>query len=230
MSGFNIIPFFQFVKSVITGQEIHPETGKTLFFVRSDKRFNPCCHKCGKVSKSVHSYHARFVRDLNFANVKVWLKFSFRKIRCPDCGTRIEDLEFVDPYFRVTVRLARYIVNLCSMMTVKEVANHLGLDWKTVKEIEHAYLKEAFSHTDYKGLNIIAIDEIALKKRHKYLTVIIDWETGRIVWMGEGRSKAVLDTFFRKRCRSMSGVAYRLLLWICGTLTSYRLPNGVPKL
>ena len=92
MSGFNITPFFQFVKSVITGQEVHAETGNALFFVRSDIRFNPVCHKCGKVSKSVHSYHSRFVRDLNFVNVKVWLKFRFRKFRCTACGIRIEDL------------------------------------------------------------------------------------------------------------------------------------------
>ena len=198
MSGFNIAPFFQFVKSVVTGQECHPETGKALFFVRSDKRFSPRCHQCGKVCKSVHSYHVRFVRDLKFANVKVWLKFSFRKLRCSVCGIKIEASEFVDPYFRITTRLARYIIHLCSIMTVHEVADHLDLDWKTVKGIEKVYLKEAYSYTDYRDLNIIAIEEIALKKGHRYLTVVIDWESGRIVWMGEGRSQETLDEFFRK--------------------------------
>ncbi len=82
-------------------------------------------------------------------------------------------------------------------MTVKDVADHLGLDWKTVKAIDKAYLKEAFSKTDYENLRIIAIDEIAIRKKHIYLTVVIDYETGRIVWMGKGRSKAVLDRFFR---------------------------------
>ena len=86
MSGFNITPFFQFVKSVITGQEIHPETGKALFFVRSDKRFNPVCHECGKTAKSVHSYHSRFVRDLNFAEVKEYLKFLWKCAAVEDAG------------------------------------------------------------------------------------------------------------------------------------------------
>jgi hypothetical protein len=37
---------------------------------------------------------------------------------------------------RVTRRLAQYIADLCRVMTVKEVANHLDLDWKTVKAID----------------------------------------------------------------------------------------------
>lgn len=198
MSGINITPFFDFVKTMLTGQDVHPETGKAVLFVRPDKRFTPCCHQCNQSSWSVHSYRSRIVRDLNFANVKVWLKVSYRKIRCPVCGIKNEELEFVAPYFRVTNRLAQYIVHLCSIMTVQDVADHLGLDWKTVKGIDKAYLKEAFAWTDYENLHIIAIDEIAIRKGHSYLTVVIDWETGRIVWMGEGRSKAAIDKFFRQ--------------------------------
>ena len=43
----------------------------------------------------------------------------------------------------------------------------------------------------------MAVDEIALKKGHRYLTVLIDFETGRVVWMGEGRSEKSLDPFFK---------------------------------
>ena len=74
----------------------------------------------------------------------------------------------------------------------------MTLDWKTVKGIDKVYLKEAFAGTDYENLHIIAIDEIAIRKGHSYLTVVIDWETGRIVWMGEGRSKASIDKFFQQ--------------------------------
>jgi transposase len=45
-------------------------------------------------------------------------------------------------------------------------------------------------------LRIIAIDEIAIRKGHRYMTVVLDYETGRVVWMGEGRNKDTLDVFF----------------------------------
>lgn len=198
MSGLNINLFFQFSNSVVYAQEIPPEGKDALFFVRPNKRYRPVCHQCGESVSAVHSYHWRIVRDMNIAQHKVYLKCHYRKLRCPTCGFPLEKLDYVDPYLRVTTRLAQYIVSLCEHLTVKKVAEHLGLDWKTVKEIDKAYLKEKFGETDYKDLHIIAIDEIAIRKGHSYLTVVIDWETGRIVWMGEGRSKATIDKFFQQ--------------------------------
>lgn len=49
-------------------------------------------------------------------------------------------------------------------MSVKEVAEHLGLDWKTVKAIDKQALQEEFGETDYQGLRILAIDEIAVRR------------------------------------------------------------------
>ena len=63
-------------------------------------------------------------------------------------------------------------------MSVKEVAEHLGLAWNTVKEIDKQALQEKFAKTDYWGLKILAIDEVAIRRGHKYLTVVLDDETG----------------------------------------------------
>jgi transposase len=108
----------------------------------------------------------------------------------------VEDLEFVRPYQRVTLRLAQYIHELCKMMTVTEVADHLELDWKTVKNIDKAFLEIDYGQTDYDSLRILAVDEIAIRKGHHYMTVVLDYETGRVVWMAEGRKSDTLQGFF----------------------------------
>ena len=100
---------------------------------------------------------------------------------------RVEDLEFVDRYARLTKRLARYIAELCRVLSVAEVARHLGLDWKLVKACDKAVLTEEFAETDTSGLRLLGVDEIALLKGHHYMTVVLDYESGRVVWMGEGR-------------------------------------------
>jgi len=81
-------------------------------------------------------------------------------------------------------------------MPVKAVAEHLHLDWKTVKEIEKQGLKSEFGGTDYSGLRYLAVDEISYGKHHKYLTTVIDFETGRVVWVGEDRKYETLKEFF----------------------------------
>lgn len=49
-------------------------------------------------------------------------------------------------------------------MTIKDVADHLDLDWRMVKSIDKYFLEEEFSKTDYRNLHIIAIDEISVRK------------------------------------------------------------------
>jgi transposase len=108
----------------------------------------------------------------------------------------VEDLGFFEPHKRVTKRLAKYIHDLCKMLPVKQVADHLGLDWKTVKNVDKFFLEEKYGETDYGGLRIMAIDEIAIKKGHHYMTVVLDYESGRVVWVGKGHDSNTLKTFF----------------------------------
>jgi transposase len=117
---------------------------------------------------------------------------------CPRCRkVRTEDLDLFEPYQRVTKRLACCIYYLCKKLTIQEVAEYLELDWKTVKEVDKRCLEKEFPETTYDGLRILAVDEISIKKRQRYLTVVLDYETGRVVWLGKGRTSKTLRRFFR---------------------------------
>jgi transposase len=96
----------------------------------------------------------------------------------------------------MTKRLTRYIFELCKIMTVQEVVRHLGLDWKTVKAVDQKFLEEEYGGTDYQGLRILVIDEISIRKGHRYLTVVLDYESGRVVWVGKDRRDRTLRRFF----------------------------------
>lgn len=98
----------------------------------------------------------------------------------------VENLGLVEPYARVIppVGGTQYIWDLCQVLTIKEIAEHLELDWKTIKDIRKSFLKERFSLPDIGSPKLLAVDEISLKKRHKYLTVVIDRESGKVLWVG----------------------------------------------
>jgi transposase len=165
--------------------------------VEPDRRFRPICHACG-ASGAIHAQTRKFIRDLNFGDFTMLLQVEHRKIRCGPCHkVRVEGLEFVDASARVTHRLAAYAAQLCKAgLSVEAVARHLDLDPKTVKAIDKAALEAEFGQTIYDGLKRLAIDEIAVKKGHNYMTVVLDFDTGRVVWMGEGRQTATIDKFF----------------------------------
>ncbi|MBZ4687081.1 MAG: transposase family protein [Clostridiales bacterium] len=67
----------------------------------------------------------------------------------------------------MTRRLATYIQQLCKLIPVKAVEEHLHLDWKTVKEVEKQGLQSEFGDTDYNRLRYLAVDEISYGKHHK---------------------------------------------------------------
>jgi len=199
MSGLSIARYFPFMRVKITNQNVHHEDASSaLIKIEPDKRYRPLCHVCGSPAATVHSQgHRRLLRDLNMASAQLWLQVEYRKIWCNNCGgTRVEHLSFADTGRRVTHRLARYIHELCRFMTIKEVAEHLDLDPRSVKEIDKQYLRQNFSNCDYTGLCVLMIDEIAVRKGHCYMTVVADYFTGRVVWMGPGRDKTTLGAFF----------------------------------
>jgi transposase len=181
----------------ISSQTFSPDRRQVHLAVRPDARTTALCHQCGTACPSVHSWTARPVRDLDLAATRVTLDCALRKVFCPTCGRiLIEQCEAAHPYRRVTPRLARYVYALCKKMSLADVAAHVGLDWKTVRAIDKAFLEEEFGATDYGGLQILAVDEIAIRKGHHYLTVVLDYESGRVVWMGEDRKQATLEAFF----------------------------------
>lgn len=199
MSGLSIASYFPFTRVKVVSQNVHLDLAQpgALIHLQPDRRYRPICRECGTPGV-VHSKGLRrIVRDLNFGPAHTYLQVEYRRVWCPRCQrARVEHLEFLDSHKRLTQRLARYVHELCKVMTVLDVARHLGLDPKTVKAIDKHFLDEEYGQTDYKGLRILAIDEIAVKKGHNYMTVVLDYTTGRVVWMGEGRSMDTLDAFF----------------------------------
>ena len=198
MSKPSVTGFFPWRRVKVTYVNTVEASGAAIAVVEPDRRFRPICHACGAPGVAIHAHTRKFIRDLNFGDFTMLLQVEHRKIRCDQCRkVRVEGLEFVDASARVTHRLAAYAAQLCKAgLSVEAVARHLALDPKTVKAIDKATLEAQFSQTTYEGLKRLAIDEIAVKKGHNYMTVVLDYDTGRVVWMGEGRQTDTIDAFF----------------------------------
>lgn len=235
MSGLSIAPYFPFRRIKITNQCHISEANVTFLQMQPDKRFQPICQECGRIASGVHSWTQRKIRDLNLAAARIWVTCLYRKVFCPHChGIHIEDLELFHPYLRVTRRMAQYVYQLCRMLTVSDVARHLDLNWKTVKEIDKYYLEHDYGRPHLNGLSILAVDEISLRKGHSYLTVVLDYLTGRVVFVGKDRKAQTLEHFFNQlSAEQLDGIeAVVMDMWDpyikavkkkCPTLKSYSI-------
>ena len=77
------------------------------------------------------------------------------------------------------------------------VAELLRVTWRTVGRICGRVAAEQATRVDrLAGLRRIGIDEIAHRKGQRYLTVVVDHATGRLLWAAPGRDEHTLDGFF----------------------------------
>ena len=81
-------------------------------------------------------------------------------------------------------------------MTIKDVAAHLNVSEWLVRYIEQRYLERHFARPKLKHLTQIAIDEISVGKGHRYVTVVLDLESGAIVRVGDRKGGDVLTVFW----------------------------------
>jgi transposase len=155
-----------------------------------------CCSGCGECTAAIHDLEERRIRDLPVFEHRVELIVPRVRVACPRCGPKLERLEWLAPYARVTHRLAESVGRLCEVMAIRHVARFFGLDWKTVKQIDRARLERSLGPIDLDGLEVIALDEFAIQKGHRYATVIVEPTRKRVLWVGRGRGREDVRPFF----------------------------------
>jgi len=156
------------------------------------------CSGCGKSGLPIHDLNERWVRDLPILGMTTWLLVQRVRVACSDCGPKLEDLNWLSPYSRVTKRLAESVARLCKVLPIKHVAEYFGLGWDAVKSIDKAYLAETLGPVDLADVEVIAMDEFAIQKGHRYATVIIEPDTKRVLWVGRGNGREDIRPFFEQ--------------------------------
>ena len=154
------------------------------------------CSRCGEIVHDVHDVSERRVRDLPILEAETWLVFPRARLECPRCGPTVEAVPWLDRYQRMTTRLAAAIARLAQVLPIKQVAAWFGVGWDTVKQIDQRALERRLGPIDLHAVRIIAIDEFALHRGHRYATIVVDVPTKRVLWVGPGRGREDLRAFF----------------------------------
>ncbi|HSR50989.1 MAG TPA: ISL3 family transposase [Acidobacteriota bacterium] len=141
----------------------------------------------------------RRFRGLPIGSRRVWIVLEVPRLECKDCGVvRQAEVSFAPGQHGYTKRFARYVLELARHMTMTDVAHHLGVSWNLVKALLKEDLQRRFGRPSLKGLRFLAIDEISIGHGHRYLTVVLDLESGVVVFLGEGKGAKALDPFWRR--------------------------------
>jgi len=210
MSYYKIQQWFGFFNNKIKDIKIS-YGGLSIELERTPKE-KLTCPVCKSPDISLYGSTHRILRDLTISKRRVYLFLSQNRIYCSKCGVHNERLSFVDPYARHTRRFEEFIHQLCRFLTITDVAELFQLKWDEVKLIDRKYLHKKYKKRKklWRKLRKLGVDEIAIKKGHKYLTVIVNLDTGQVIHIGKDRKKETLQYFFHligpKRCSKVNAI------------------------
>jgi transposase len=181
--------------------------GKVIFSVSKDLNKLEC-PECRSKSLTRRGTVDRFFKTMPIGKKQILLHVPIHRIECNQCGClKQEKITFADPKKTYTHSFKRYVLELSKLTTIKHVAQHLGLSWDTVKEIQKEYLYKHFRKPRLKGLRFLAIDEISIGKKHRYLTIVYDLLVGAVVFIGDGKGADALSPFWPSLKRSGACIA-----------------------
>ncbi|MCP4602826.1 MAG: ISL3 family transposase, partial [Proteobacteria bacterium] len=174
------------------------EGGTIEFTVRQDPK-SLRCSCCGSRHVIRRGEKQRRFRSLPIGAKSVWTLLAVPRVECLICGVvRQVKINFANPKRRFTKAFERYVLELSRRMTIKDAADHLGVGWDMVKDIQKRNLYRRFSKPKLGKLKLIAIDEICIGKGLKFITLVLDLKTGAVVFVGDGKGAAALDPFWRR--------------------------------
>ena len=171
--------------------------GATQFVIEHDPDKLRCGH-CGSDQVRREGQVERRFRSLPIGSRPTWIALGVQRLWCSRCGhTRQARLGFADQRVSYTRAFERYALELGEHMTIQAVAIHLGVSWDVIKDIQKRRLQQRFRRISLRNLRQIAIDEISIGKGHNYLTVVLDLDSGAVVFIGQGKGADALDPFWK---------------------------------
>jgi transposase len=161
------------------------------------RRRRVCCG-CGQTGRhlQIHDRRIKRWRHLDLGASRCFIETELRRLRCPDCGVRLEPVPWARPDARHTRDFEDVVAWLAQQMAFTPITRLLRVGWRTISQIVERVVADHLDDRRLEGLVTIGVDEISYRRHHRYLTSVADHASGAIVWCRAGRNSATLQAFF----------------------------------
>jgi transposase len=220
------------VATVIEGMAFDEDADAIVVSVRPRKGARRRCGKCGRRAPWYDRGDGRRRwRGLDLGTIRVLLEADAPRVSCPAHGVTVIQVPWARHdagHTRAFDDTVGWLAVQCSKTAVTEL---MRVAWRTVGAIVTRVADDAMAGVDrFGGLRRIGIDEISYKKGQRYLTVVVDHDSRRLIWAAPGRDKATLRRFFdivgEQRCARITHVSADAADWIAAVVAE-RCPNAV---
>ena len=134
---------------------------------------------------------------MDLGELRSFVEADAPRVNCPEHGPTVIQFPWARHNAGHTRSFDDTVAWLATHTSKTAIVELLRIAWTTVGAIVERVVDEARAAADpFDGLRRIGIDEISYKRRHRYLTVVVDHDSGRLVWAAKGHDKNTLNGFF----------------------------------
>jgi transposase len=172
--------------------------GQVIFTIHQEPK--TCrCPACGAREVQPRGHVRRRFRSLPIGSRATSVALAIPRVECRACGAvRQVEVRFAEARRSYTRSFERYALELSRCMTIRDVARHMNVGWDLIKDLQKRDLARRYAKPKLKHLRYIAIDEIAVAKGHRSLTVVMDLDSGAVVFVGDGKGADALKPFWKR--------------------------------
>ncbi|MGH3732155.1 MAG: ISL3 family transposase [Acidimicrobiales bacterium] len=184
--------------TVIEEIDFDEESETVVVLVRPRRATKRRCGLCGTRSPGYDQGEGRRNwRTLDLGTMRCYLQADLPRVRCSIHGPTVAQVPWARHGAGHTRDFDDQVAWLVTHSPKSTVAALMRVAWRTVGSIIERVVTDArAAHDPFDGLRRIGVDEISYKRGHRYLTIVVDHDSGRLVWAAVGRDKATLGTFF----------------------------------
>jgi transposase len=187
-------------RTVVEQVYVHPIDAVVVVSVRPDRRWQrrPRCGICGERAPLYDRGRRRRWRSLDSGLHLVFLEADLPRVTCAAHGVVIAAVPWARHGAGHTIPFDETVAWLAAAAPKTVIAELLRINWHTVGAILARVMsdRDAQDGDRLDGVRRIGIDEVSFKKGQRYLTIVVDHESGRLLFVTEGRSKDSVRKFF----------------------------------
>jgi transposase len=172
------------------------EKGTITVRVELKPRATLSCPVCGRRGCAVKDRRERTWRHLDTCQFKTFINAPLPRAECPECGVKTIAPPWADKHSRFTLLFERFVIDALLEMSVTGVCRLLRLTWDEAAGIMERAVNRGLARRDLSDLKRIGIDEKSVAKGHRYVTIVYNLDTSKVVWVGKDRREETLDRFF----------------------------------
>jgi len=156
------------------------------------------CSCCGRPAPLYDRLNLRRFEFIPLWGFQVFLVYLMRRVECPDCGVKVEQVPWARGKHALTDTYQQYLAHWAKKLSWKEVAMSFRTSWEKVFHAVEYVVQWGLEHQNLSGVTAIGVDEIAWRKGHQYLTLVyqINTENTRLLWVGKDRTTKTFLRFF----------------------------------